>query len=59
MEVLSLSIYPGKTALPGELLNDRTYPERSTSTAAAAAAAATFSRFNVHRLSPALIMPCN
>ena len=48
MEVLSFSIYPGKTALPGKLLNDRTYPERCTSTdAAAAAAAASFSRSNV------------
>ena len=37
---------PGKTALPGKLLNDRTCPERCTSTAAAAAAAS-FSRFNV------------
>jgi len=27
MEVLSFSIYPGKTALPGKLLNDRTCPE--------------------------------
>ena len=57
MEVLSFSIYPGRTALPGKLLNDRTYPERCSSTAAAAAA--TISLFNVRHSSPALIMLCD
>jgi len=46
-----------RTALPGKLLNDRTYPERCSSTAAAAAA--TISLFNVRHSSPALIMLCD